>query len=728
MDQQPAQPEPIEPTILDWLKSILRGKPISIPEEIGVEGFINLATTADDSSLTEAQGAISVLRLLPAHFRLPAALFLGMIAQFLLERREGDPLLAIVLYVAAGALTFWALWKQDFQMPHPTSVKTSFTTPHYRRQYLVIAIIASWMTFVSAGNNFFDLPTVFLWMLSMVAIFLAFWEGQFPHTGWMQKIRAWIIQPQIEIKISWWTILLLAAFGLSVFFRFYRLNQVPPEMVSDHAEKLLDVVDVLNGLPSIFFSRNTGREALQFYMAAATDKLLGTGISHLTLKIGTAAAGVVTLIYIYLIGKELSSRRVGLFALLLAGVAYWPNVISRVGLRFPLYPLFVAPVFYHLIKGIQKRNRNDFILTGFFIGAGLQGYSPSRVIPLAVVFGIFLYLLHREARGTRRNLLTLLVITGIVAIVVTMPLIRVAVDRPDEVIYRMSTRFGSAERPLPGPALGILLRNVWNGLRMFAWDNGEVWVNSIPHRPALDWLTATLFHLGIILLLARYLKTRNWVDLFLLLSIPILQLPSTLSLAFPAENPATNRAAGAIIPVFLIAGFAFDAIPLWLKQQWKEARMERFGFALVVTLFLLIARINYNLVFVEYQNLYRQSAWNTSEAGQVIRSYAENIGTYESAHVVAYPHWVDTRLVAMNAGIATKDYAIAPENLAQLLDEPGPQLLLLHPDDEQGLAALYDLFPDLSVRRWPNEIPGKNFVIAFVPGSSELNSDLDQKP
>ena len=728
IDQQPAQPEPIEPTVLDWLKSILRGKPIAIPEDVGTAGTILLTSSRDESEPSEEAETLSPLKMLPAHFRLPAALFLGMIAQFLLERREGDPRLAIVLYVIAGALTFWAFWKQDYHVPQATTVKTPFTTPHYRQQYLVIALIASGMTFITAGNNLFDLPTVFLWVLSMAAIFLAFWEGESPFASWLHKVKTWVGQPQIEIKIAWWTVLLLTAFGLTVFFRFYRLNQVPPEMVSDHAEKLLDVVDVRNGLPSIFFSRNTGREALQFYMAAATDKLFNTGISHLTLKIGTAAAGVITRIYIYLIGKELSSRRLGLFALLLAGVAYWPNVISRVGLRFPLYPLFVAPVFYHLIKGIQKRNRNDFILTGFFIGAGLHGYSPSRVIPLAVVFAIFLYLMHREARGSRRNLLILLAITGIVAIVVTMPLIRVAVDRPDDVIYRMATRYGSAERPLPGPALGIFLSNVWNGLRMFAWDNGEVWVNSIPHRPALDWLTAAFFHLGVIMLLARYFKTRNWVDLFLLLSIPILQLPSTLSLAFPAENPATNRAAGAIVPVFLIAGLAFDVVPRWLKKQWNEVRMERFGFALVVILFLLVARINYNLVFVEYQNLYRQSAWNTSEAGQVIRSYAENIGSYESAHVVAYPHWVDTRLVAMNAGIATKDYAIAPENLAVLLEEPGPHLLLLHPDDEQGLTFLYELFPDLYVRRWSNEIPGKDFVIAFAPASGGLSTDRDVEP
>jgi hypothetical protein len=718
-DEMP-QTSPGEPSVLDWLKSVLRGKPLTIPEsgEVFVVEPVPEQAAQDQRSVSERMFLVAVVFL--TQFRLPTALFLSLVAQYLLENYREDTRLAIVLYIMAGALMVWALLKRDFQVIHPGKINTPFMQLGYRPIYLILALITAALTFISSRNNLFDLPTVFLWMFSMVSIFMAFWEGELVSPDRVKSVKVWIQNKVYLLKFSRWTLLVLAVFGLTLFFRFYRLDQVPPEMVSDHAEKLLDVMDVLNGLPSIFFSRNTGREALQFYMAAATVKIFGTGISHLTLKIGTVLAGVVTVIYIYFIGKELSSRRVGLFAMLLAGVAYWPNVISRVGLRFPLYPLFVAPVFYYLIRGIQHRNRNDFILCGFFIGAGLHGYSPARVIPIAVMLGLALYLVHRASQENRRQLIILLVGTVVVAIVVAMPLIRVAIDRPDEIIYRMATRYGSAERPLPGPAWKIFLSNVWNGLRMFAWDNGEVWVNSIPHRPALDWLTATFFHLGVVMLAVRYIRERHWVDLFLLLSIPILQLPSTLSLAFPAENPATNRAAGAIVPVFLIAGLAFDSIPRWLKQQWQDDRMERYGFFLVAVLFYLVSRINYDLVFVEYQDLYRRSAWNTSEAGQVIHDYAKSIGSYENAHVVAFPHWVDTRLVAMNAGVPTVDYAISREQLETLPDLAGPHLLLLHPDDEESLTILYRLFPDLRIRHWPNEIPGKNFVIAFTPGTSEI--------
>jgi len=117
-------------------------------------------------------------------------------------------------------------------------------------------------------------------------------------------------------------------------------------MFSDHAEKLLDVSDVLDGKFSIFFPRNTGREAIQMYLTAAIARLFGTGLSFISLKIGTVLAGLFALPFIYFLGKEIANKWVGWLAMVLAGVAYWANVISRVGLRFPLYPAFAAPCLY----------------------------------------------------------------------------------------------------------------------------------------------------------------------------------------------------------------------------------------------------------------------------------------------------------------------------------------------------------------------------------------------
>ena len=85
----------------------------------------------------------------------------------------------------------------------------------------------------------------------------------------------------------------------------------------------------------------------------------------------------------------------------MTGIAYWPNVISRVGLRFPLYPLFVAATLLYLLRGLRSMNRNDFILSGIFLGLGLHGYSPFRIMPVVVLVAIAIFLLHRVSRGRR---------------------------------------------------------------------------------------------------------------------------------------------------------------------------------------------------------------------------------------------------------------------------------------------------------------------------------------
>ena len=62
---------------------------------------------------------------------------------------------------------------------------------------------------------------------------------------------------------------------------------------------------------------------------------------------------------------------------------------------------------------------------------------------------------------------------------------------------------------------------------MFNFDDGEIWVHSVTHRPALDIISAALFVIGVVLVLVRYIRNRHWLDLFLLVSIPLLLMPST---------------------------------------------------------------------------------------------------------------------------------------------------------------------------------------------------------
>lgn len=744
-----------EPSVLDYIKSRLafwRKEKITLPAESRPQ-MSEASPRQGASNLSEAvafpvesgmaEGEVLAIHALHEPTAAPVessglltglrfpwvgltALLLALVAQVALEPPERDPKLPIFFYIMAVLGVVLAVRKGDWLFPDIPEVQDQGKPFKIRVVPLIIGFVTALLAFILFGkipffessNEQFNFLNTTLWLVSLLAFIWSLWEYDISWRETAQRMISALSAHRWQITISRQTLLALAAIAMILFFRFYRLNDVPPEMVSDQAEKLLDVYDVLNGQYNIFFPRNTGREAFQFYLTAAISLIFGTGISFLSLKLGTVVAGLVTLPYIYLLGKEIGGKQVGFYAMLFAGIAYWPNVISRIGLRFALYPLFTAPVLFYLVRGLRRSNRNDFILAGIFLGLGLHGYSPFRIVPFVVVVAVAIYLLHRQPPGARRQAIFGLIVLAFISLIVFLPLLRYAISNPDMFSYRAMTRLGDLEKPLDAPAWQIFFKNLWNALIMFAWDNGEVWVVSVTHRPALCAISAALFHLGLGLIGYRYWKQRAWQDIFLVLSIPLLLLPSILSLAFPAENPILNRTAGAYVPAFVLVGLAMQGCLSGLRRAWGARRGLVLAWLVGVFLVVAAARQDYHLVFEKYQEEYLLSSWNTSEMGEVLGEFARTIGSSETIHVVAFPYWVDTRLVGMQAGYPALDTAIDPSQIAETVADPRPKLFLVSPDDVTGLQTLQTYYPQGSLKMYQSRVETKDFWMFFAPPAS----------
>lgn len=710
---------PQEMTVLDWIKARLRGRRIPIPDSVEP---VASRPAEPRRQVVYRQAAAAVVPELPViqarHLRTPAGLLLAFLAQIGLATRAGSPLLHVVVYLAGAAMLVWALHRRDFDLGGPLPREASRMELRVRPQLLIAGLAFGGLTFLFARNNQFNPPTLLFWLAAAASLLAAFWEG---------KLRApdlsWIRLPRLEWDLEPHHALLLVLIAVAAWFRFVRLDAVPYEMWSDHAEKLLDVRDILNGSYPIFFIRNTGREPFQFYMAALTAKVAGTGLSYMTLKLGTALAGFLTLPFIYLYAREIGGRATALTAFGLAAVSAWPNIISRVGLRFPLLALFTAPALFYLVRGLKRGSRSDLLLCGLAVGIGLNGYSPARILPVVIAAGVFLYVLHRHSQGQRAQALTMLVVIGLVALSLILPLAGYASVEPQNVFFRMMSRMGQAEREFPGSPLAIFLGNFVDSLGFFGWDNGELWVISIPHRPALDWVTGGLFHLGVVLLILRYVRGRDWVDLYTLVSIPILMLPSTLSLAFPVENPAPHRASGALVPAFTIAGLTASAAYSWARRAFTRKGL-RIGLAgAAALLFLIAATVNFRIVFGDWSRRHRESTWNTRAAGAVVRGFDDSIGEWRHAYVIPYPHWMDTRLVGITAGFPGHDFALVPQAINSLGELSEPHLFLVHPDDSGSAAALDGLYRAGRWYRYESDQAGKDFLLFFTPGDDNASPD-----
>ncbi|HVP20715.1 MAG TPA: glycosyltransferase family 39 protein [Anaerolineaceae bacterium] len=746
-----------EPSILDYLKSKLmpwRGVKIEIPPAPPVEQGLQTGEAEDRptvqpeqlvSQSTQNLTATQVpehsnaqpvdLSLAPAAsvpavreqaasgplvvpLRSLAAAGVALIAQLGLEPPRPYPAVGIFLYGISASLLGWAILSKEWALAPLAEDTTQQVDVQVKWKILLSSLPLVVVSFLSFGGNLFTVPNLAFWALTIVYVFYAVWQPSNQSSvlarAWSHVV-AWVKNPTITIRISPWTMLFIAAIALVVFFRVYRLSQVPGEMFSDHAEKLLDVNDVLNGQTHIFFPRNTGREAIQMYLTAAISVLFNTGLSFISLKMGTAFIGLLTLPFVYLLGKEIAGRWVGFLAFLMTGIAYWANLVARIGLRFPLYAAFTAPVLYFFIRGLRYQKRNDFILAGLFLGLGLHGYSPMRIIPFVLAILLGLYLLHASARGKRKQVLIAFVVLAIVAVIIFLPLGRYMLDNFESFNERALTRVGTAESPYPAPVWLIFIQNTWKAWIMPFWDNGDIWVHSVVGRPSLDVVAAAFYFLGTLQVLVRYLRKRHWIDLFLLVSVPLLMLPSILSLAFPGENPSLNRTDAAFIPVFVLVAIGIEGV----LGGFNRLSNSRYSWAAAGVLGVLLigwsASNNANLVFNQFDQQFMQGAWNTSQIGQVVHDFTDSIGTPDSAYVIPFPYWVDTRLVGINAGYPTKDYALNRDQIETTLNDPHAKLFIFKPEDTDTLNVLKNLYPDGKSVLHKSVYDGKDFVAYLVP-------------
>lgn len=685
-----------------------------------------------------------------------AAIIFATIGQVLMSHQDLRGLIPTALGVA---ILLTGLWRDERQVNatarHATVSATSdigtSTTNQGRHRLektpalLTLAFTSAILAFLAAHSNTYRWYGVIAWTFAIGLFLIVFWERD--HG----RIRGRVLAIAHDRWRPSWT--LAAVIGLILIgflFRFWQLEQMPSEMTSDHVEKLLDVHDLDTGQRPVFFVRNTGREPWQFYWTLAFIRLFGLETKFFALKLGTAVVGLATLPGVFLLGRELFGRWVGLWATLFVAVASWPVILSRIGLRFPFAPAVTAWSLFFLLRGLRDVRRNDFILLGLSLGIGLHGYTAFRAMPLAVVVCWAIALLFRPRTLSVRpsHLLRYAALTIVIATVVFIPLGRVSLERPDDFWRRSASRLFDPNHPAPDGPFVTLVKNVKDLALMFNWQGDSVWVNTLANRPMLDPLLGGLLILGLVIALWRGLQ--DPIPLFLLLSGLILLLPSALSLAYPVENPSAARTGGAIPVVMVIAalpaGLAMDrgSKEHRIKQPWvpkspggiRGVGRAHWRAVLLVagalTLTIAVTTINLRRYYVDYWGQYEQNAQNTIEIATAIRDFVESGGAPSNAWIIAWPYWIDTRGVGIELGDPPwNNVILEPEQLESqvhrdpeetVADSPAdlPRFYVLHPQDAKTLDQLQRLFPHGQAKLLATKHPERNFVTFYVPSPRTL--------
>jgi hypothetical protein len=262
--------------------------------------------------------------------------------------------------------------------------------------------------------------------------------------------------------------------------------------------------------------------------------------------------------------------------------------------------------------------------------------------------------------------------------------------------------------------------NTYKAMMMFFWDNGNIWVHSVTGRPALDIAAALLFGFGYIFLFVRYLRERRWQDIVMLIAVPLLLMPSILSLAFPDENPSLNRTGGAYVAAFVIAAVALDGI--FMALGGVNAGRGRWAFATGVVVLLLGMSTfqSYDLLFNKFDTQFRGGAWNTSDIGKIVRAFVTEGNSVDNVWVVPYPYWVDTRLAGIQSGYATEDFALDRDRLPETMNSQGAKLIIFKDEDADTMSLLRRLYPSGLVHLFDSPLDGKDFYVYVVPDSQAI--------
>ncbi len=579
--------------------------------------------------------------------------------------------------------------------------------PRLRLGLTAVALVAAIIAYLNLGNNQFTPLGFAAWFSAIFYFMIVFAERPTWRLRWQKHY-----------------VVLVGILLIGIFFRFYRLNEVPVEFGSDQIEKLLDVYDVLLGQRPLFFPRNTGREALQFYWTAVLIRFTPLELNFMALKVGTGLFSVWTLLWVYLLGQELYGRQVGLLAALFMAMSHWHITITRIGLRFVFTAAFFAPTLYFLIRAFRHNRRNDWLAAGVFLGIGLHTYIPMRIVPpllllLTAVKLIFDYWQKRQPRKmipfAESNSFSLsfwrnACFGGITSFIFFLPLLRYMVDFPDMFWFRASSRLANGQDLNYWQIFWDNTKRAW---LMFNYRGDSVYANNLPHSPMLDEITAAFFLLGLVYLLWQLVRYRDQRSLYVLLSIGIMLLPSILSFAFTGENPSAVRTGGAIPVVMMTAVLPLHAV--WTYAQSDEvSRAGQVLVTAVLTIFIAAALVvNYDWYFIQYDQNYRQTALNHSELAQAVHSFIQHGGQLENVFHIAYPYWTDTRAIGILNGQPYWNNSIHdPEQIAHHANPDVRQLFLLNLQDATAINLLTMNLPQGQLSRYYSAwSPDKDFFL-----------------
>jgi 4-amino-4-deoxy-L-arabinose transferase-like glycosyltransferase len=322
------------------------------------------------------------------------------------------------------------------------------------------------------------------------------------------------------------------------------------------------------GLYPLFYPSNNGREGMFINLIGFSESIVGPGL--LGLRIPAAVIGSLTVLLVYLLGKELLDWRAAIFGSFLLATSFWHVALSRTGFRAILVPLLLTASLFLLMRALREEPFDGIagdrlwlaFAGGLLYGLGFHSYIAYRITPVLVLAFAGADLCRRwMRRDSLRPWAAVMAVWWGTAMLVALPMGVYFLRHPGDFSHRMNQL-----SPLGQPHPWV---RIWNGILMavlqFNVRGDTDCGTNISGAPLLLWPVGLLFLLGVGLAVWTLMKRRSGSEAAALLLVWLMTMlmPAALS-----HDTSAMRTIGDVTPVFLLCGWA----SAWIFAQLRSRR------------------------------------------------------------------------------------------------------------------------------------------------------------
>ncbi len=386
-----------------------------------------------------------------------------------------------------------------------------------------------------------------------------------------------------HLELALIVILLLLA-GL---LRIGGLADMPPGFSDEEALEIRAADEFRNGRITVFYrvGDEFGHEGLYCALLAFGTWLWGDGLFGY--RILSAAAGMLTLVFLYALMRRLLGPTAAMIALAAMSVSFWPVVFSKLVLRQVMVPMLGAASAYVLVRPFRNSDDGSLVLrfTAGSVLLGLALYVHWSAIAMVATLAIHALVVIWRRREQVRGLWGHYAYALLIVIIVALPLIISSLRNPDlnELIHLVKNL--SAKD---------FLQNAGRQIAALFWLGDPDPAHNLPGRPLLEPLCAALLLIG----MAEALIRRKLVHAFLMIALIMGLIPGILA----GGDDLTTL--GAALPViYALIGIGGESLVRWVsgiltKRQWSSGEMAlRYSLAGLAVLLAASAALTYHAVY-----------------------------------------------------------------------------------------------------------------------------------